>query len=156
MVLATDSHGNQLIDVTLEHEVPNGHDTVPLTGALVVVTGPDGFLLVHDVWRDQWELAGGGIDQGETSEQAARREVSEESGQQLRNCRRVGSAMFRRATDGLIERADLFCGNVERVMAFEGNDETDAIRWWDGYSTPEQVGAIDAALIRWALAHDAI
>ena len=153
MAWATDSLGNELLDIAVEGSSPGGHASAPLTGALVVVTGPPGILLVHDVWRGQWELAGGGIESGESSEQAARREVAEESGQHLARCRRIGSAAFRLATDGTVERADLFVGHVETVGVFDGNEETDAIRWWDGTGEMEPVGAIDAALIRWALAH---
>lgn len=153
MAWATDSHGNELLDIAVESAPRPDHDTVPLTGALVVVTGPQGLLLVHDVWRGQWELAGGGVEPGETSEQAALREVAEESGQHLTSCRRVGSATFRLAAAGVVERADLFCGVVEDVEAFEPSAEIDAIRWWDGVTRAEEVGAIDVALLRWALEH---
>ncbi|MBB2892373.1 NUDIX domain-containing protein [Flexivirga oryzae] len=146
VVLATDSHGNELLTVELG---PPAHIAAeaPLTGALVVVTGVHGVLLVHDVWRDQWELTGGGIEDGESSMQAAQREVWEESGQRVSRLEQVGRAMFRLSA-GRLERADLFTGTVQRILPFTGNDETDAIRWWDGRSEFDGLGPIDAELVR--------
>lgn len=147
MVLATDLHGNELIELE-----PDGNFAAlaeaPLTGALVVVTGPDGVLLVHDVWRDAWEVAGGGIDDDETSEQAARREVIEESGQQPAALRRVARATFRLAPDGRLEQADVFKAEVEHVLPFVENSEIDAICWWDGVSTMESLSPVDGELVR--------
>ncbi len=97
MVLATDAHGNELLGVT-----QGTASDAPLTGALVVAIGPEGVLLVHDVWRDQWEVAGGGIEAGESAEEAAVREVAEESGQQLTAIKRVGRVTFRLVSDGRV------------------------------------------------------
>lgn len=151
MTLETDAHGNELLEVvwgTAEH---GSGSQAPLTGALVVVTGPEGLLLVHDVWRDSWELAGGGIDAGESSDQAAVREVAEESGQHLTAVRRVGCATFRLVADGRLEQADLFVGEVHEVAPFVANEETDDICWWDGEAALPGLGAIDAELIRLVL-----
>lgn len=63
-----------------EHEVINGPD-----GAGVVVVRPDRGVLM--IWRHRflpdtwgWEIPGGAIEQGETPEDAARRECLEETG----------------------------------------------------------------------------
>lgn len=155
MALATNSHGNELVEIALgeQPETPDSTATAPpLTGALVVVTGPDGVLLVHDRWRGHWEVAGGGIEPGETSEQAAEREVTEESGQRLTGIRYVGHATSRLAADGRVERADLFRGEVERAAPFAGNAEIAAIRWWDGASPLAGLSVIDGGLVRRVLA----
>jgi 8-oxo-dGTP diphosphatase len=149
MVLATDAHGNELLGVT-----QGTASDAPLTGALVVAIGPEGVLLVHDVWRDQWEVAGGGIEAGESAEEASVREVAEESGQQLTAIRRVGRATFRLVSDGRVEQADLFKGDVREGAPFVANEETDAIRWWDGETHLSGLGAIDAELIQWVLGVD--
>ncbi len=148
MVLAMDAHGNELTGFALGEPMSETSSSAPLTGALVIVTGPEGVLLVHDVWRDQWEVAGGGIEEGETPVQAAVREVAEESGQQLSALQRVGRASFRLSSNGLAEQAEVFKGEVREVAPFLGNEETDAICWWDGESPLPGLGAIDAELIR--------
>ncbi len=151
MVLETDAHGNELLDVARGDAARVASAEAPLTGALVIVTGPEGLLLVHDVWRDSWELAGGGIEAGESPEEAAVREVAEESGQVLAALRHVGRATFRLVADGRLEQADLFTGEVNEVEPFVANKEIDGICWWDGTSPLSGLGAIDAELIRLVL-----
>lgn len=153
MVLATDSHGNALVEVALG-ESPDTTTTAPLTGALVVVTGPDGVLLVHDRWRDQWEVPGGGIDAGESPKEAAAREVAEESGQRVTVLRWVGRATFLIAADGHLAQADLFRGEVEGAAPFEPNAEIAGVRWWDGVSPLADLSAVDAELVRRVLDQD--
>lgn len=51
-------------------------------GALVVVTVGDRILLLRSSYRKAWNLPGGGIQDGECPEEAARRELSEEIGLQ--------------------------------------------------------------------------
>ena len=148
MVLATDAHGNELVELEPGDGDFVGLTDAPLTGALVVVTGPEGVLLVHDVWRGAWEVPGGGIDDHESSEEAARREVVEESGQQLAGLRRVARATFRLRPDDRLEQTDLYKGEVEQVRPFVPNRETDAICWWDGVSPLQDLSAVDVELVR--------
>lgn len=82
--IATDGRGNELLALTSEV----AGDPSPMTGALVVAANLDGAtLLVHDVWRDQWELPGGGIEAGESLLDTAQREAFEESGQRISDAR---------------------------------------------------------------------
>lgn len=67
-------------------------------GAVVVIAqpAPDEIVLVrqhrHAIGADTWEVCAGGIDPGETAEQAAMRELREETGLRARSVRRLWSA----------------------------------------------------------------
>ena len=57
-------------------------------------------LLIHRHGsRAQWELPGGKVEEGESSECAARRELCEELGIWVRSCRELGDTSFREHTD---------------------------------------------------------
>lgn len=58
--------------------------TRPLTvGVRLILLDGDRLLLVRHTYQDGWLLPGGGVEKGETLEEAARREAREETGAQL-------------------------------------------------------------------------
>jgi ADP-ribose pyrophosphatase len=73
-------------------------EIVEHSGAVVVIAqpAPDEIVLVrqnrHAIGEDTWEVCAGGIDPGETPEQAAIRELREETGYRARSVRRLWSA----------------------------------------------------------------
>ncbi|HEV8052885.1 MAG TPA: NUDIX domain-containing protein [Parachlamydiaceae bacterium] len=106
-------------------------------GVGIILIHKDKFLLQH---RDdkqgipnpnKWGLVGGGVDEGETPEEAIKRECSEEIGVIPRNITYIG-----KTTD-----------NKSRFYAYLEDDEVDALRLGEGqeirFFAPEEVLSIN-------------
>ena len=89
---------NLRVDTVETHRGTHRLEIVEHSGAVVVIAqpAPDEIVLVrqhrHAIESDTWEVCAGGIDPGETPEQAAIRELREETGFRARTVRRLWSA----------------------------------------------------------------
>jgi 8-oxo-dGTP diphosphatase len=122
-------------------------DFVPLTCSLVVAKHQDKYLLVFDRYRKQWEVPGGGIEQGEDPASCAMRELREESGQSVENMRFEGVMKFRLKPDDRIEYGALYSVVLDHLVPFQPNDEIAEITIWDATSNIGYVNEIDSALL---------
>ncbi|UFR00205.1 NUDIX domain-containing protein [Streptomyces sp. Go40/10] len=107
-------------------------------------------VMVHDRFRDHWELPGGLREPGETPRRTAVRELFEESGQVPGGpLRFVGYAGFLLGPEQRAEYGALFTGHALRRRGFEADHEIGAMRWWDLTAPlPGRVSDIDAYLAR--------
>ncbi|HSX29376.1 MAG TPA: NUDIX hydrolase [Candidatus Saccharimonadales bacterium] len=64
-----------------EWEIPDAFYRVSIK--VIIKDGHDRLLVVQDTTDGSWEIPGGGLDNGETIEQAAKREIREELGVEL-------------------------------------------------------------------------
>jgi 8-oxo-dGTP diphosphatase len=111
--------------------IPSQDQHVPLTFCVVVAQHEGRYVLVYNPERTQWEIPGGGINPGETPDDCARREMWEESSQQLAALEFV--ALFKlRFPDGKLEYGAIYQGMVEQLLPFVANEETDQLLLWDG------------------------
>ena len=130
----------RLVDVELPDGTRFGHHVVrrdfPAVG--VVVNDPErGVLLLRrhrfitDTWG--WEIPAGGVDDGETLEQAAEREAIEETGCRPLELRYLGGCY---PSNGLIDqRFEYFTAEgAEQVQDFD-RTETESVAWF----APEDV-----------------
>jgi 8-oxo-dGTP diphosphatase len=93
-----------------------------------VVLDADGRVaLVHRPEYDDWTLPKGKLDEGETFEQAALREVEEETGLRCRLGRELPSVRYEvRARPKLVR---YWVMTVSASAGFRPNDEVDELRW---------------------------
>jgi 8-oxo-dGTP diphosphatase len=109
-------------------------DRVDAAGGLVERDGR--VLLVHRPRYDDWTLPKGKLDPGESFEDAALREVEEETGVRCTIGRELPSARYEVNGRPKLVRYWLMAPQTE--LEFTPNDETDAIRW----VTPDEARAL--------------
>jgi 8-oxo-dGTP diphosphatase len=104
-------------------------------GGLVLRDGPE-IAVVHRPRSDDWSLPKGKLDEGEDFEEAALREVREETGLHCRIERHLGDTSYHDRKDRakLVRYFELRRESGE----FEPNDEVDELRWM----TPEDAAGL--------------
>ena len=109
---------------------PDGSEPeIRAAGGIVHRQGGDGteVLVVHRPKYSDWSLPKGKLDPGETLEQAALREVEEETGWRCRLGEHIGKNEYR-DRHGRSKRVDWWL--MEPIDGeFQPNDEVDEIRW---------------------------
>jgi 8-oxo-dGTP pyrophosphatase MutT (NUDIX family) len=100
-------------------------DRIDAAGGVVVRNGE--VALVHRPRYDDWTLPKGKVDRGESYEEAAVREVEEETGVRARLVRELPSTNYRVSGRPKVVRYWLM--DVEHEGPFTPNDETDQLRW---------------------------
>lgn len=129
-----------------EDELGGLDPSVPLTASLVVLWCGQECLMVFNRYRRAWELPGGMLDPGESPQEAAVRELAEESGQGADTLGLAGVAMIRVAPDDRLEYLAIYRGRIESPQAFMPNDEMSDGVWWKPGEPLTDLFPIDAAL----------
>ncbi len=125
--------------------------SIPLGLSLMVPVHDGRVLLVHNSWRQEWELPGGQLDAGETARDAAVREFREETGTEAGEVSFVGVGTVQLGHERRIEYVAVFATHLDRVDDFEANDEVDRLAWWDVLTDFPDLSPIDEHLARLAL-----
>ncbi|MCM3782349.1 NUDIX hydrolase [Neobacillus mesonae] len=120
----------------------------PLAGSYAVVTFQDRYLICFNTWRNQWEIPAGRREVNETPKECAMRELYEETGQVVHNMSLKGILKVRKP-DGHIKMNPIYFGELEYVLPFRINDETDKIMFWDLTEDVGYVDEIDIAVLNW-------
>ncbi|MBP3579234.1 MAG: NUDIX domain-containing protein [Lachnospiraceae bacterium] len=79
-MLVKDSRGNELLEVIDVNEEEAMKQYAPVNHALLVVKTGEEYLLGFNKWRQDWEIFGGCMEEGETLRECIIREAKEELG----------------------------------------------------------------------------
>jgi 8-oxo-dGTP diphosphatase len=114
-----------------------------------VVVDPEGRVaLVHRPRYDDWTLPKGKLDRGESFEDAALREVEEETGLRCRLVRELPSSEYR-DPKGRSKLVRYWLMEVEHDPGFVPNNEVDELRWVPVEEAPALLTyARDAEILR--------
>ena len=157
-MIVSDAHGNQLLEVIRGDEGKLISDSryCPLAGSLIVLKSSLGFMLLKNRFINEWEIAGGHIEDDETPMDCAIRECFEESGYLIaaENLRFIGILKFDmkagyHGENDRIEYASLYCADVEQIQEFSPNDEMSDICWYNPGDEIKDASAIDLKLLEY-------
>ena len=152
--LAEKLNENLLLDFRYcpESELERLDPAIPLTMAVLVAEHDGRVLLVHNSWRQEWELPMGTLDGVEPARAVAVRRFHEETGSSASaTVDFVGIGTVQLGHERRIEFVAVFWTRLDQLAGFEANDEVDQLAWWDVVRDYERLSPIDEHLARLAV-----
>jgi tRNA threonylcarbamoyl adenosine modification protein YjeE len=151
--LAEKLNENLLVDFRHgpESELDSLDPAVPLKLAVMVAEHDGRVVLVHNGWRQEWELPVGDIRDDEQARDTAMRRFAEETGTSVTNIEFVGVGTVQLGHERSIEYIAVFRTDLARLAQFEASDEVDKLAWWDTVRDFDGLSPIDEHLARLAI-----
>lgn len=135
--------------------MPVPHDILVAAGVLVRDQASGRVLLQLRGDDASWGLPGGGLEPGETLEQAARRELLEETGLQAGDLTLIdvfsGPEFVVRYPDGYaayVVGATFETSDVTGAVSFDDAGETAALEWWPEENLPTEINPYNRLILR--------
>jgi 8-oxo-dGTP pyrophosphatase MutT (NUDIX family) len=142
-----DAAGNALVGFRFATECEVTQAAMP--ASLVVVTHAHAVLMMFDSWRKQWELPGGTREPGETTRQAAVRELREETGIHAVDLTFAAVAEFDLTKPERRELLAVYRTQLQVAPRLTVNDEALDFLWWlPSEPVSEDMSPLDAEIAR--------
>lgn len=129
----------ELIKIT-EKELKDNELYMPITDTLIVVNFNEKYLIGFNKDRDQWEIPGGGIEEGETPVEGVIRELFEETNQVIDDAQFIGLAKIYDSNREVTEYLALYYKNIDKLSPFYENEEMREIKLWN---MKDEIGKFD-------------
>lgn len=123
-------------------------EDVLLAGSYAVINCDERFLICFNKWRQQWEVPAGGREEGETPRECASRELFEETSQIVNDFEFIGLIKVKKP-NGDIKYNPIFYANVDKLVPFQANEETEQIVLWDLIAEIGTMDEVDKAVLEW-------
>ena len=147
-MIVENKNGYKLLEyIPINEEDIDKYENITSAGVVFEVNGK--YLIGWNNWRKQWELAVGGIEKEETPREAAKRELLEETHQEVDYLDFKGLFKKARPTGEIVYTA-IYYTNKDQISEFIKNDldENDKIMLWDLKENIGDVDEIDKEIIK--------
>jgi ADP-ribose pyrophosphatase YjhB (NUDIX family) len=151
-----DARGGSLVSlVRLDGvSVEDADESSPFACALVVVEWGQRVLFGFNISRQQWELPGGTVEEGESARDAALRELAEETSIQADRVSLVARAEFMFDGEATRYLAAVFAVVLGSDPELVESDELHNFIWWDPMGELfNELSPLDAEVVRRCFAH---
>ena len=149
-MIISDKNGNVLENIYPVQCLSNKF--AQLTFSVVVATYNNKSVLIYNKWREQWELPGGYIDQGESAKDAAIREMYEETGHQIETAELQGTIKYFSVKKNRYEYGAIYNNQLKKSFSFTTNDEAEAMILWDSTVTINgYISEVDQEIIKFVI-----
>ena len=154
--LAEKLNENLLLDFRRcpESELDDLDPYIPLQLSLIVAEHDGRVLLVHNTWRQEWEMPVADIADDESARAAAVRVFREETGSDPGDVEFFGVATVQLGHERSIEYAAIYRTHLPELADFAANDAVDKLAWWDVVRDYDGLSPIDEHLARMVLEAD--
>lgn len=129
MVILRTEMGHEVLNLLpmAEPTRPLLDQDIPFTFCICVVEYQQDYLFAYHVERKQWEIAGGGIEAGESLADCAKREILEEISQVVETVTCHGIFKLRLMPDDRLEYAAIYSAKIYELRPFQVNAETNQL-----------------------------
>lgn len=129
MVILRTEMGNEVLTLLPMAEPlrPIEEQETPFTFCICVVQYQQDYLFAYNAERAQWEIAGGGIEAGESLVDCVKREILEEISQVVETVTCHGIFKLRLMPDDRLEYAAIYSAKIDELRPFQVNAETNQL-----------------------------